>query len=117
MSTLFQLHSDLTSLSNTRKLPKQYQQGDAIILLGTTLAFVDAIINIIVANKSYNKENQQAFRPKLYALQEDFNNLNTTAQEKLTDKLANIELVIELIDDEQWVALVETFDNVVMINH
>ncbi len=114
MSTLFQLHGDLTSLSNTQQLPKQYQQGDAIILLGTTLAFIDIIINTVVANKNHD---QQSFRPKLYALQEDFNNLNPTAQEKLTDKLANTELVIEFIDDEQWVALVETFDNVVMINH
>ena len=107
MATLYQLHSSMDKLErSTEELSRTWHAGDSILLLGTTVAFIDWL------NASLG-ENDINSIVGIYALTDDVAQLtpNIATQLNLAAKLTG------LLTDDEWVALTQNsqFDKVVTV--
>ena len=107
MATLYQLHSSMDKLErSTEELSRTWHAGDSILLLGTTVAFIDWLS----ASLGENDINSIA---GIYALTDDMAQLtpNIATQLNLAAKLTG------LLTDDEWVTLTQNsqFDKVVTI--
>ena len=115
MATLYQLHCSMDTLRrSTEQMASTWHAGDSIILLGTTVAFIDWFNAYLGDLESIEIEDIAA----IYALAEDVAQLSvdTTTKLNLTTKLTAI------LSDDEWVALTQNthandakFDKVVTI--
>ena len=115
MATLYQLHSSMDTLRrSTEQMTSTWRAGDSIILLGTTVAFIDWF-NAYLEDLEYIETKDVA---AIYALAEDVAQLNdnTAAKLNLSAKLTAV------LSDDEWVSLTQntyangaTFDKVVTI--
>ncbi|MDN6275749.1 hypothetical protein [Psychrobacter sp.] len=114
MATLYQLHSTMDTLRrSTEEMARTWHKGDSIVLLGTTVAFVDWF-------SAYLADNGIEGISAIYALTDDVAQLttNTSSKLQLAAKLSG------LLTDEEWVNLTQehnrydndvAFDKVVTI--
>lgn len=107
MATLYQLHSTMDRLrSSTTQMALTWQAGDSIILLGTTVAFIEWL-------KAYLDESDIDGISGIYALADDIANLseNTSRKLNLETKLTGI------LTDDEWVTMTQDsqFDKVVTV--
>ena len=112
MATLYQLHSAMDTLrSGTNEMALTWREDDSILLLGSTVAFIDWL------NAYLNDAEIEGIKA-IYALADDVAQLgsNTAAKLNLDTKLNAI------LTDSEWVALTlgthtdyEPFDKVVTI--
>lgn len=107
MATLYQLHSTMDTLRrNTEEMSRTWRSGDSIVLLGTTVAFIDWF-NAYVADSDIQDI------AGLYALADDVTQLmpNTSAKLNLDAKLSGV------LTDIEWVHLTQNhqFNKVVTI--
>lgn len=107
MATLYQLHSTMDNLKrSTHELALTWRAGDSIVLLGTTVAFVEWL-------DAYLGESDIQGITGIYALADDVTQLSdkTTAQLNLNATLTSI------LTDVEWVNLTQNteFDKVVTI--
>lgn len=107
MATLYQLHSSMDKLErSTEELSRTWHTGDSILLLGTTVAFIDWL------NASLG-ENDIDGIAGIYALSDDVAQLtpNIATQLNLAAKLTG------LLTDDEWVTLTQDsqFDKVVTV--
>lgn len=115
MATLYQLHSSMDTLRrSTEQMASTWRAGDSIILLGTTVAFIDWFNAYLEDLEDIETKDVAA----IYALAEDVAQLNdnTAAKLNLSAKLTAV------LSDDEWVALTQntqasgaTFDKVVTI--
>ena len=115
MATLYQLHCSMDTLRrSTEQMASTWRAGDSIILLGSTVAFIDWFNAYLGDLESIEIEDIAA----IYALTEDVAQLSvdTTAKLNLTTKLTAI------LSDDEWVGLTQNthangakFDKVVTI--
>ena len=115
MATLYQLHSSMDTLRrSTEQMTSTWRAGDSIILLGTTVAFIDWFNAYLEDLEDIETKEVAA----IYALAEDVAQLNdnTVAKLNLSAKLTAV------LSDDEWVALTQnthangaTFDKVVTI--
>ena len=115
MATLYQLHSSMDTLRrSTEQMTSTWRAGDSIILLGSTVAFIDWFNAYLGDLESIEIEDIAA----IYALAEDVAQLSvdTTAKLNLTTKLTAI------LSDSDWVTMTQNthangakFDKVVTI--
>ena len=107
MSTLYQLHSTMDNLRrSTHQLALTWQRGDSILLLGTTVAFIDWL-------KAYLSDNGIEDVAAIYALAEDISQLGDNTANKL-DLEAKVD---KILSDTEWVQLTQSiqFNKVVTI--
>ena len=107
MATLYQLHSTMNKLErSTEDISLTWNAGDSILLLGTTVTFIDWL------NASLGESDIKGIAG-IYALIDDVAQLtsDTAAQLNLEAKLTG------LLTDDEWVKLTqdEQFDKVVTI--
>lgn len=107
MATLYQLHSAMGTLRrSTVEIEKTWRVGDSILLLGSTVAFIDWFT-------AYINETDIEGIAGIYALATDVAELGGKAitQLKLDDKVS------ALLLDSEWVKLTQDakFDKVVTI--
>ncbi|MBP3945792.1 hypothetical protein [Psychrobacter sp. K31L] len=105
MATLYQLHSSMDKLRrSTEEISRAWHTGDSILLLGTTVAFIDWL-------NAYLNDSEIDGIAGIYALADDIAQLteNTTSKLNLESKLTRI------LTDEEWVELTQDsqFDKVV----
>ena len=115
MATLYQLHCTMDTLRrSTEQMVSTWRAGDSIILLGSTVAFIDWFNAYLGDLENIEIEDIAA----IYALSEDVAQLSddTTAKLNLTSKLTAI------LSDSEWVAMTQNthangakFDKVVTI--
>ena len=115
MATLYQLHCTMDTLRrSTEQMASTWRAGDSIILLGSTVAFIDWFNAYLGDLENIEIEDIAA----IYALSEDVAQLSddTTAKLNLTSKLTAI------LSDSEWVAMTQNthangakFDKVVTI--
>lgn len=97
MATLYQLHSPMNKLKpSIDQLALTWQQGDSVILLGTTVSFVDWLNAYVGDSEIDNIAN-------LYALVDDVAKLDdhTTTKLNLDTKLTAV------LTDTEWVMLTQ----------
>lgn len=108
MSTLYQLHSTMDNLRrSSEQLALTWRRGDSLLLLGTTIAFIDWL-------KAYLNENEIVGIAAIYALADDISQLDDNTKDKL-----NLETKIDkILTDGEWVELTldSQFDKVVTIS-
>lgn len=108
MTTLYQLHSTMDNLRrSTDQLALTWRRGDSLLLLGSTVAFIDWL-------KAYLNENEIVGISAIYALADDISQLGETTTAKL-----NLETKIDkVMSDVEWVKLTQDsqFDKVVTIS-
>lgn len=107
MATLYQLHSTMDMLRrSTEEMSRTWRTGDSIILIGTTVAFIDWFT-------AYLGESDIQGIKGIYALTDDVAQLttNTSAKLNLDAKLQSV------LTDAEWVDLTQDtqFDKVVTI--
>ncbi len=107
MATLYQLHSTMDKLRrSTEEMALTWRAGDNIILLGTTVAFIEWL-------NAYLSDSDIEGIVGIYALAEDVAQLsnNTTAKLNLNAKLTGV------LNDGEWVTMTQDpqFDKVVTI--
>ena len=107
MATLYQLHSTMNTLRrSTEEISRTWHNGDSIVLLGTTVAFIDWL-------SAYLNDNEIDGITAIYALTDDVAQLsaNTTGKLNLDTKLTGV------LTDAEWVNLTQDrqFDKVVTI--
>lgn len=107
MATLYQLHSTMDTLRrNTEEMSRTWRAGDSIVLLGTTVAFIDWF-------NAYVADSEIQDITGIYALADDVAQLtpNTSAKLNLDAKLSAV------LTDIEWVHLTQNhqFDKVVTI--
>jgi len=107
MATLYQLHSTMDTLErSTEEMARTWRAGDSIILLGTTVAFIDWF-------DAYLGNSEIQGVAGLYALANDIAQLtsNTSGKLNLNAKLSGV------LTDSEWVKLTQDnqFDKVVTI--
>lgn len=107
MATLYQLHNTMDRLErSTEEISLTWHTGDSILLLGTTVAFIDWL-NAALSESDVNSI------AGIYALTDDVAQLtsDTATQLNLEAKLTG------LLTDNEWVKLTqdEQFDKVVTI--
>jgi len=107
MATLYQLHSTMDTLRrSTEEMSRTWHSGDSILLLGTTVAFIDWL-------EAYLDDTEIEDISGIYALADDISQLsvNTTAKLGLHTKLSGV------LTDNEWVKLTQDkqFDKVVTI--
>ncbi|SLJ84859.1 hypothetical protein [Psychrobacter sp. DAB_AL43B] len=115
MATLYQLHSTMDTLRrSTEQMALTWRAGDSILLLGTTVAFIDWFNAYLGDIEEIEMEDIAG----IYALAEDVAQLNqnTTAKLNLSAKLTGI------LSDNEWVAMTQDtnlddakFDKVITI--
>ncbi|MEN6670622.1 hypothetical protein AAJP47_09620 [Psychrobacter sp. B38] len=111
MATLYQLHSTIDTLSQSvEEMSRTWRAGDSIVLLGTTVAFIDWLNAQLSDSEPYIDIKDIA---GIYALTDDVAQLtaNTSAKLNLNAKLT------ALLTDVEWVNLTQDpqFDKVVTI--
>ena len=107
MATLYQLHSPMDTLRrHTNEMARTWRAGDSIILLGSTVAFIDWF-------NAYIDETDMQDIAAIYALATDVAALGdiAAAQLKLEEKFHAV------LSDSDWVQLTQDrqFDKVVTI--
>lgn len=112
MATLYQLHSKLDTLRHSvEEMSHTWCKGDSIVLLGTTIAFIDWF-------DAYLGDSEIQGITGIYALADDVAQLtiNTRAKLNLEAKLTG------LLTDTEWVNLTQNtnvnnagFDKIVTI--
>ncbi|MBF0658956.1 hypothetical protein IPZ60_09420 [Psychrobacter sp. NG25] len=107
MATLYQLHSPMDTLRRgIDEMSRTWRTGDSILLLGTTVAFIDWL-------DAYLGDIEIDGIAGIYALADDVAQLttNTTLKLNLEAKLSRI------LTDNEWVELTQDtqFDKVVTI--
>lgn len=107
MATLYQLHSTMDTLGrSTEEIARTWRAGDSVILLGTTVAFIDWFNAHLGDSEIQNIAG-------IYALANDIAQLtsNTSGKLNLNAKLNGI------LTDAEWVQLTQDnqFDKVVTI--
>ena len=107
MATLYQIHSTMDNLKRcTQQLALTWRVGDSLILLGSTVAFIDWL-------SAYVNDADIKGIKNIYALADDVAQLSahTQATLKLESKLT------DLLTDNEWVTLTQDkqFDKVVTI--
>ena len=108
MATLYQLHSTMDKLRrSTEHIALTWRAGDSILLLGTTVAFIDWL-------QAYLDDSDIEDITAIYALTDDVNELAQDTQKNL--KLDN--KVTGILSDNEWVAMTQNdkFDKVVTVN-
>ena len=103
MATLYQIHSTMDTLRRSaEQMTLTWRAGDSIILLGTTVAFIDWFHAYLDDLEDIETEDVTA----IYALAEDVAQLdkNTVAKLNLSDKLTAI------LSDSEWVAMTQKTD-------
>ncbi len=107
MSTLYQLHSTMDNLKrSTHQLTLTWNRGDSILLLGTTVAFIDWL-------KAYLSDNDIDGVATIYALAADISQLGDDTATNL-----NLEAKVDkILSDTEWVQLTQSsqFNKVVTI--
>lgn len=107
MATLYQLHSTMDMLRrSTEEMSRTWRAGDSIILLGTTVAFIDWL-------NAYLGESEIQDIAGIYALADDVAQLTTNTSAKL-----NLDVKLKgVLTDAEWVSLTQDaqFDKVVTI--
>lgn len=107
MATLYQLHSTMDMLRrSTEEMSRTWRAGDSIILLGTTVAFIDWL-------NAYLGESEIQDIAGIYALADDVVQLTTNTSAKL-----NLDVKLKgVLTDAEWVSLTQDaqFDKVVTI--
>lgn len=112
MATLYQLHSNLDALKrSTTELGRTWQEGDSILLLGATVAFIDWL-------DAYLGDQDIQGITAIYALQDDIKALTDEATSRL-----NLDVKLDgILTDREWVDLTQNlsasgaqFDKVVTI--
>lgn len=120
MTTLYQLHSTMDALkSSTIEMSLSWRDGDSILLLGTTVAYIDWL-NAYLADSDI--EGVKA----IYALADDVAQLSTHISTNIsadisantTAALNNDAKFTDILTDAEWVTLTrsEQFDKVVTIS-
>ena len=100
MATLYQLHSTMDILRrSTEQMALTWRAGDSILLLGTTVAFIDWLNAYLGDIEEIEIEDIAG----IYALAEDVAQLNqnTTAKLNLSAKLTAI------LSDSEWVTMTQ----------
>ena len=100
MATLYQLHSTMDTLRrSTEQMSLTWRPGDSILLLGTTVAFIDWLNAYLGDIEEIEIEDIAG----IYALTEDVAQLNqnTTAKLNLSTKLTAI------LSDSEWVTMTQ----------
>ncbi|MBP6496645.1 MAG: hypothetical protein KA291_09225 [Psychrobacter sp.] len=110
MATLYQLHSSMDTLRrSTEQMALSWQAGDNLLLLGTTVAYIDWLNAYLGDIENMQIETIAG----IYALADDVAQLheNTVAKLNLTTKLTGI------LSDTEWVTMTQDsrFDKVVTI--
>lgn len=110
MATLYQLHSSMDTLRrSTEQMALSWQAGDNLLLLGTTVAYIDWLNAYLGDIENMEIETIAG----IYALTDDVAQLheNTVAKLNLTTKLTGI------LSDTEWVTMTQDsrFDKVVTI--
>ena len=103
MATLYQIYSTMDTLRrSTEQMTLTWHAGDSIILLGTTVAFIDWFNAYLGDLEDIEIEDVAA----IYALAEDVAQLdkNTVTKLNLGDKLTAI------LSDGEWVAMTQDTD-------
>ena len=107
MATLYQLHSTMDTITHSiDELSRTWRAGDSIVLLGTTVAFIDWL------TAAFGDSDIQGIAG-IYALTDDVAQLATNTSAKL-----NLDTKLEaLLTDSEWVKLTQDnqFDKVVTI--
>lgn len=116
MTTLYQLHSTMDALkSSTIEMSLSWRDGDSILLLGTTVAYIDWL-NAYLADSDI--EGVKA----IYALADDVAQLSTHISTNIsantTAALNRNAKFTDILTDAEWVTLTrsEQFDKVVTIS-
>ena len=107
MSTLYQLHSTMDKLKrSTPQLALTWNRGDSILLLGTTVAFIDWL-------KAYLSDNDIEDVAAIYALAADISQLGDDTATNLNPEAK----VDKILSDTEWVQLTQSsqFNKVVTI--
>lgn len=107
MSTLYQLHSTMDNLrASTEQLAVTWNSGDSLLLLGTTVAYIDWL-------QAYLTDNDIEQVAGIFALADDIAQLNETAMAALNLK----DKLIAILTDNDWVTMTldKQFDKVVTI--
>ena len=107
MSTLYQLHSTMDNLrASTEQLAVTWNSGDSLLLLGTTVAYIDWL-------QAYLTDNDIEQVAGIFALTDDIAQLNETAMAALNLK----DKLIAILTDNEWVTMTldKQFDKVVTI--
>lgn len=106
--TIFQLHGNLDTLDRlVNELAKFWQEQDAILLLGETVLYTDWL-------KKQLSHHKLTMTSPFYALQYDFDGLTETSKRLIT-QTDNMAHSIQLISDDDWVALTQNYDTVMTI--
>ncbi|MGP4972466.1 hypothetical protein ACTXIP_02295 [Psychrobacter alimentarius] len=107
MATLYQLHSTMDTLSHaTEEMARTWRAGDSVILLGSTIAFIDWF-------NAHLEESEIQGIAGIYALAYDVAQLTTNTSAKL-----NLDAKLNgLLTDLEWVNLTQDsqFEKVVTI--
>nr|WP_317198901.1 hypothetical protein [uncultured Psychrobacter sp.] len=108
MATLYQLHSTVDTLRrSTEQMALTWRAGDSILLLGTTVTFIDWL-------QAYLNDSDIDNIQAIYALADDIATLSDDTQKnlKLDKNLTSI------LSDSEWVTMTQDdkFENVVTIN-
>ncbi|MBE0406162.1 hypothetical protein ACT3TI_02125 [Psychrobacter sp. AOP22-C1-22] len=112
MATLYQLHSKIDTLRRSvEEMSRTWCKGDSIVLLGTTVAFIDWF-------DAYLGDSEIQGITGIYALADDVAQLTTNTRAKL-----NLEAKLScILTDSEWVKLTQNanvsnagFDKVVTI--
>lgn len=100
MATLYQLHSTIDTLSrSTEELARTWRAGDSILLLGSTVAYIDWL-------KACLDENEVQGIAGIYALADDVAQLASSATAELN---LNTQLT-RLLTDDEWVEMTQDTD-------
>lgn len=97
MATLYQLHSTMDTLRrSTEEMSMTWRAGDSIVLLGTTVAFIEWL-------QAYLDDSDIQGITGIYALADDVAQLseNTTAKLNLNARLTG------LLTDSEWVQMTQ----------
>lgn len=97
MSTLYQLHGNLTTLKqHIKTLAMTWQPQDSILLLGETVAYLDWLEAYIA-----DSELPQSALSRLYLLEADIEALSPTTKQYLNLSSR----ACQVLSDSDWVAL------------
>ncbi len=116
MSTLFQLHANMSTLKAiTKDMAGLWHAGDSVLLLGETVAYLDwfaAYVDDINADDEV--DNRIVSIHTVYLLTDDINALNDSATLNL-DFTAVKPFAVKLLSDTDWVELTQKMTRVVTL--
>lgn len=111
MTTLFQIHANMTNLKSLlQEMATLWHAGDSVLLLGETAAYLDwfhAYVDDINANDEIEAEIREI--DGLFVLSDDIQVLNDSAKINL-----NLGQVKQLTDND-WIALTDKVDRVITL--